>query len=121
MHTGQVAYTPYPQLDVENERQITEIVCRNYPHPPPVAIDDLSSEHKEILESVSLSQIYCTEGGGRGAIAFVKLIIVFARAPLHPNRSYKEVGGAFRNAVARRAGTRPSLMKRGSHYHLPRA
>jgi hypothetical protein len=33
MHTGQVSYTPYRQLDGENEREITEIVCRNYPHP----------------------------------------------------------------------------------------
>lgn len=55
MHAGQVtSYTPYRQLDGENEHEITEIVCRNYPHPQPVAIDDLSSEHKEILESVSL-------------------------------------------------------------------
>lgn len=54
MHAGQVAYTPYPQLDGENEHETTEIVCRNYPHPPQVAIEDLSSEHKEILESVSL-------------------------------------------------------------------
>ena len=54
MHAGQVSCTPYRQLDGENEREMTEIVCRNYPHPQPVAIDDLSSEHKEILESVSL-------------------------------------------------------------------
>jgi len=52
MHAGQVSYTPYQQLDGENEHEITEIVCRNYPHPPPVAIEDLSSEHKEILESI---------------------------------------------------------------------
>jgi hypothetical protein len=64
MYAGQVAYTPYPQLDGENEHEITEIVCRNYPHPKPVAIDDLSSEHKEILESVSL--LYRRGGGGGG-------------------------------------------------------
>jgi len=60
MHAaGQVAYTPYPQLDGENE--ITEIVCRDYPHPKRVAIEELSSEDKEILESVSLHAI---RGGG---------------------------------------------------------
>jgi len=54
MPAGQVSYTPYRQLDGENEHEITEIVCRNYPHPQPVAIEDLSSEHKEVLESVSV-------------------------------------------------------------------
>lgn len=71
MHAGQVPYTPYRQLDSENEHEITEIVCRNYPHPQPVAIDDLSSEHKEILESVStvfFAMPYRTsEGAGRAA------------------------------------------------------
>ena len=62
MHAAQVSYTPYRQLDGENEREITEIVCRDYPHPEPVAIEDLSSEHKEILESVSV----CTGKGGGG-------------------------------------------------------
>jgi hypothetical protein len=65
MHAGQVAYTPYPQLDGENE--ITEIVCRDYPHPKPVAIDDLSYEDKEVLESVSPSK---REGRRVGAISF---------------------------------------------------
>lgn len=60
MHAGQVSYTPYRQLDGENEHEITEIVCRNYPHPQPVAIEDLSSEHKEILESIIQ--------GGRGRL-----------------------------------------------------
>jgi hypothetical protein len=63
MHAGQVSYTPYQQLDGETEREMTEIVCRNYPHPQPVAIDDLSSEHKEILESVSL--LRCAVQGAR--------------------------------------------------------
>jgi hypothetical protein len=59
MHAGQVAaYTQYPQLDGENE--ITEMVCRDYPHPKRVAIEELSSEDKDILESVSL---YGAEGG----------------------------------------------------------
>jgi hypothetical protein len=60
MPAGQVSYTPYRQLDGENEHEITEIVCRNYPHPQPVAIEDLSSEHKQILESVSV----CIRKGG---------------------------------------------------------
>lgn len=51
MHAGQDAYTTYPQLDGENE--IAEIVCRDYPHPKRVAVDDLSSEDQEVLESVS--------------------------------------------------------------------
>ena len=117
MHAGQVPYTPYRQLDGENEHEITEIVCRNYPHPPPVAIDDLSYEHKEILESVSVLSSAILYAESR------ELTIASARprAPLHPNRSYKEVGRAYRNAEARRAGTRPSLMKRGYHYHRLRA
>jgi hypothetical protein len=64
MHAGQVAYTPYPQLDGENE--ITEIVCRDYPHPKPVAIQDLSSDDKEILESVSSILDEGRGGGGEG-------------------------------------------------------
>ena len=51
MHAGQVAYTPYPQLDGENETD--EILCRNYPHPKRVAVQDLSSDDKDVLESVS--------------------------------------------------------------------
>jgi hypothetical protein len=51
MHAEQFAYTPYPQLD--GEKETNESVYRTYPHPPQVAIDDLSSENKEILQSVS--------------------------------------------------------------------
>jgi hypothetical protein len=126
MHAGPVSYTPYRQLDGENEHEITEIVCRNYPHPQPVAIDDLSSEHKEILESVSLVLAILYREGGTGEDAtFVSGTrtdhCLRARAPLHPNRSYKEVGRAYRNAEARRAGTRPSLMTGGFRYHRLRA
>jgi hypothetical protein len=70
MHAGQVSCPPYRQLDEENEHEITEIVCRNYPHPQPVAIDDLSSEHKEILESVSLVLAILYREGGRGCFRF---------------------------------------------------
>jgi len=51
MHAEQFAYMPYPQLD--GEKETNEGVYRSYPHPPPVAIEDLSSENKEILHSVS--------------------------------------------------------------------
>jgi len=50
MHAEQFAYTPYPQMDGEKEHN--ESVYRSYPHPPPMAIDDLSSEDKEILQSI---------------------------------------------------------------------
>jgi hypothetical protein len=118
MHAGQVAYTPYPQLDGENE--ITEIVCRNYPHPKRVAIEELSSDDKEVLESVSLYGSKwgdCLHDSSRAELT----VAWCARAPVHPSRSYKEVGRAFRNAVARRAGTRPSLTKRGFRCHRLRA
>jgi hypothetical protein len=61
MHAEQFTHTPYPQLDGEKEHN--ESVYRNYPHPPPMAIDDLSSEDKAILQSVS---IVSEEGGGMG-------------------------------------------------------
>lgn len=64
MHAGQDDYTTYPQLDGEND--IAEIVCRDYPHPKPVTIDDLSLEHKEVLESVSAP----IRTGRVGAISF---------------------------------------------------
>ena len=51
MHAEQFAYTPYPQLD--GEKETNESVYHSYPHPPPVAIEELSSENKEILQSVS--------------------------------------------------------------------
>ncbi len=52
MHTEQSTHTSYPQLDGE-ESITTESLCHNYPQPRPVAIDDLSFEDREILESVS--------------------------------------------------------------------
>lgn len=52
MHTEPSTYTSYPQLDGE-ESITTEGLCHNYPHPRPVAIEDLSFEDREILESVS--------------------------------------------------------------------
>jgi hypothetical protein len=51
MHAEQFAYTPYPQLD--GGKETDESVYRSYPHPPPVAIEDLSSENKDVLHSVS--------------------------------------------------------------------
>ncbi|KAI9441539.1 hypothetical protein H4582DRAFT_2055423 [Lactarius indigo] len=51
MHTEQSTYTSYPQLDGE-ESIMTESLCHNYPHPRPVAIEDLSFEDREILESI---------------------------------------------------------------------
>jgi len=50
MHAEQFTYTPYPQLD--GEKETNESVYQTYPHPPPVAIDDLSSENKQILQSI---------------------------------------------------------------------
>jgi hypothetical protein len=52
MHAEQLAYMPYPQLDGE-ESSTNESVYRNYPHPRPVAIEDLSTTNREILNSVS--------------------------------------------------------------------
>lgn len=53
MHTEQsTTYTSYPQLDGEDST--TESSCHNYPQPRPVAIEDLSFEDREILESVSV-------------------------------------------------------------------
>ena len=51
MHAEQFTYTPYPQLD--GDKETNESVYSNYPHPRPVAIEDLSSENKETLQSVS--------------------------------------------------------------------
>jgi len=75
MHAEQLAYTPYPQMDGEKERN--ESVYRNYPHPPPMAIDDLSSQDKEILQSVS---IVSEEGGGEGGTAIT--LRISSRIPL---------------------------------------
>lgn len=50
MHTEQPAYTSYPQLD--GEESAMESLCQNYPLPKPVAIEDLSLDDREILESV---------------------------------------------------------------------
>jgi hypothetical protein len=125
-HAEQFAYMPYPQLD--GEKETNESVYRGYPHPPPVAIEDLSSENKEILHSVS------SHTGGRdvggGAVSSTSSCtrlrestfadLACACAPIHPSRSYKEVAPAFRNPVEGRAGTRLSLMKRGFRYHRPR-
>jgi hypothetical protein len=76
-----------------------------------------AQRNPRVGECLVLAILYKVEGGG-GAIAFTGTDQnLLPRAPLHANRSYKEVGGAFRNAEARRAGTRPSLMKRGFRYH----
>jgi hypothetical protein len=53
MHAEQLACTPYPQLDGEEESSTNESVYRNYPHPRPVTIEQLSAEDREILNSVS--------------------------------------------------------------------
>jgi len=51
MHAEQLAYMRYPQLD--GEASFTnESVYRNYPHPRPVAIEDLSVKDREILNSI---------------------------------------------------------------------
>jgi hypothetical protein len=125
IHAEQFAYTPYPQLD--GEKEANEGVYRSYPHPPPVAIEDLSSENKEILHSVSpMLEEGMWEDGlfpphlAPGSGADPPLTLARACAPVHPNRSYKEVAPAFRNAVEGRAGTRLSLTKRGFRYHRPR-
>jgi hypothetical protein len=52
MHAVQLANTPYPQLGRE-ESFTNESVYRNYPHPRPVAVEDLSIRDREILNSVS--------------------------------------------------------------------
>jgi len=56
MHAEEPAQTQYPQPVGENEtKESAEWVSRNYPHhPTPVAVDDLSTEDKRILDSVSL-------------------------------------------------------------------
>ena len=54
MHAEKLAYMPYPQLDGEAS-STNESMYRNYPHARPVAIEDLSVEDKEILNSVSLA------------------------------------------------------------------
>jgi len=125
MHAEQFDYAPYPQLDGEKENN--EGVCRNYPHPAPVAIEDLSSEDKEILQSVSpvpeegMQEEAVTVSSPHLAPIHSELTLACACAPIRPTRSYKEVAPVSRNAVERRADTRPSLMKRGFHYHRPRA
>jgi hypothetical protein len=125
MHAEQLACTPHPHMDGEKEH---ESVYRNYPHPPPMAIEDLSVADKEILQSVS---IVSEEGEGGGNCCYPphlarisprKLTACFpACALVRPTRSYKEVAPASRNAVEKRAGMRPSLTKRGFHCHRPRA
>lgn len=51
MHAEQPStYTSYPQLD--GEESTTESLYHNYPHPRPVAVEDLSFEDREILESI---------------------------------------------------------------------
>ena len=107
MHSGQVAYTPYPQLDGENE--IDEIVCRDYPHPKRVAVQDLSYDDKEILESVSFSSI--RDGGGRGVggggitIAFGELTICL-RAHIRACSPKQIIQGSRARLPERRGKTR---------------
>lgn len=62
MHAEQLACTPFPQMDGEKEH---ESVYRNYPHPPPMAIEDLSVADKEILQSVSIVSEKGEGGGGK--------------------------------------------------------
>jgi len=50
MHAEKFADASYPQLDGEDS--MDESVFRNYPHPAPVAIEDLSAENREVLESI---------------------------------------------------------------------
>ena len=50
MQTEQTTYTSYPQLD--GEESATESLCQNYSLPKPVAVEDLSMDDREILESV---------------------------------------------------------------------
>ena len=74
MHAEKLAYTPYPHMDGEKEHN--ESVYRNYPHPPPMAIEDLSSEDKEILQSVST----VSEEGGTAAILRISLAHITQKA-----------------------------------------
>jgi hypothetical protein len=60
MHNEQPTYTLYPQLD--GEESATESICQNYPLPKPVAIEDLSEDDREILESVSTVSALCSQG-----------------------------------------------------------
>ena len=109
MHAEQFARTPYPQMDGEKEHN--ERVYRTYPHPPPVAIEDLSSEDKEILQSVSI----VSEEGGDAArgnccypphltrISLRKLTLAFRRARLfaqldHTRKSRPHPGTPWKDA-----------------------
>lgn len=63
MHTEQPTYTLYPQLD--GEESATESICQNYPLPKPVAIEDLSEDDREILESIIHGRPHMLERRGK--------------------------------------------------------
>jgi len=50
MHAEQSTYTSYPQMD--GEESTTETLCHGYPQLKPVAVEDLSLDDREILESI---------------------------------------------------------------------
>ena len=52
MQSEQSTYTSYPQLDGE-ESATESSICQNYPIPKPMAIEELTEDDREILESVS--------------------------------------------------------------------
>lgn len=52
MQSEQSTYTSYPNLDGE-ESATESSICQNYPIPKPMAIEELSEDDREILESVS--------------------------------------------------------------------
>jgi hypothetical protein len=53
MHAEELPQTQCPQLVGDDEAKMSEGVCRDYPHPSPVSVDDLSTHDRRILESVS--------------------------------------------------------------------
>ena len=108
MHTEQSTYTSYPQLD--GEESTTETLYHSYPQARPVAIEDLSLEDREILESVS--------GGATGGLLLFPPLSFFFAQGRGPSEADSSVYRSFRvttvswNAVERRVGTRRSLTRR---------
>ncbi|KAH9965437.1 hypothetical protein BC827DRAFT_1153718 [Russula dissimulans] len=52
MHAEELPQTQCPQLVGDDEAKMSEGVCRDYPHPSPVSVDDLSTHDRRILESI---------------------------------------------------------------------
>jgi len=63
MQTEQTTYTSYPQLD--GAESTMESICQNYPTPKPVAVEDLSLDDREILESIIHGRPHMLERRGK--------------------------------------------------------